>query len=1207
MKPTWPLPLPLKNRTIGISHKEIKYSISVTFYHAPSKRFYGSTYLGTELESTDGTFRLNELLYFRLKYFGPNCYGVLELIATEYTSSVVNGQYGCGWGLIRLDFSETDGVTIYQGTPRELLFADSVQELQQSLARTSSTIQCVLSRAAENINQICNDLTLIEDNEIIAASEVVPGLKPILIHSLDKRDTTLASCFGGDKIRVDNFLWHYIPATNLTLARKLKINISSAKLHFPNETRHEYEKKLLDSLIKSLPSIEISEKNTSFVKFRSEKKTLNASHTTTLQPMIVHRRVKFAVHNGHTLLGKKGDLWVELELGVEGNDDDTLHSQGSAEVGNYFTHPLCALVCLCEYIVKLPSIYVLQSHTDHAMQGAKSTADLVTIVLGYHAYIPFDGEKLILSNGGSRSNNLVSLPLINDKTCSYFANERVYTPVCSSHDLIEQPILLEFDVYCSDAKTNSRVYDETPLSGNDDIVANKALSIVTSSIKSTHSMLEGDSSEELNVHSSTEVRHRKHHSKSEFSNIVEKAADSSMLSSNTYINFLELQEQRKVATKHNNNLSQHGSSFDNDSTTISEFSTLDNTSYSGLDRKEETESQPEFKDVHQLQDCVQTLDDIVGAENSISCLTDCIEIKKVIHNDWQHTSNLNKCSPNTVSDHSTVGNTSCSDLVRIEDVREIASELHLGGDCAQNLEVIDEIDNFNGLTKCINKSAIISTSSTNSKPEHIQNCHKISFTFLECDVGSDKVFFMFHFFDHPECQTPILDTQIDQNLSVTRDFNRNIIIEFEHDFSSSLPCMLTRFKKYLDTKAMTIEIWDARSNLHIGTTHIPLKSLVSLNSSSVDSQVFESSDVFGETGILKPNLSHDSNSIGNIRVQLKSETSLIPQLSMEKKRRFARKFSLSEIEAGWTALSLSPHKIAGGRDVCQKLGTGKMIQHCHLSGDHPQAQFFRKLMEGYNGIFYQETLEAIAIDWYRREKKLDFLSRCMTATQEVNVSAPFGEAVFLEIEIMNVFNNKDRFKLEVDGIELRLLTSSDELNYFRSNVDPVTIGAELSEKCTKVLGIPEISQDGEMTFMSIGEKEVASIPCVLLVHRCVEERTTMHIKVYSSHGESIRHIEINLIPRAPIINKSFRLMAGEGELIDRTFQRPILDDEHLEIHCIKLVPSPVICKSQENGISIRCHCGKLNSNFIFLLLIYSNKYFSKMKECYKFNVQGLYT
>ena len=35
-----------------------------------------------------------------------------------------------------------------------------------------------------------------------------------------------------------------------------------------------------------------------------------------------------------------------------------------------------------------------------------------------------------------------------------------------------------------------------------------------------------------------------------------------------------------------------------------------------------------------------------------------------------------------------------------------------------------------------------------------------------------------------------------------------------------------------------------------------------------------------------------------------------------------------------------------------------------------------------------------------------------------------------------------------------------------------------------------------MTFVSIGEKEVVSIPCVPLANRCVEESSTVHIKAY---------------------------------------------------------------------------------------------------------------
>ena len=1197
-----------------IPDKEIKYSISVAFYHASSKRFYGSTYIGTEHEGTDGKYILNELLYFRLKCFGPNCYAVLELIATEYTSSTVHGQYGCGWGLIRLDFSENGETVIHQGTPRELLFSDNVQELQQSLPKTISTVQYTLSRAAGNMNQICSDLTLIEDNEIIAASEVVPGLKYITFRSFDERGTTSASCFGGDAVRTDDSLWHFTPAAHLTLARTFAIHISSVKLRFPKEGRMEYEKKLIESLMKSLPSIEISEKKTSFLKFRGGKKIIKSSNNTHLQPRIVHRRIKFAVHNGHTLLGKKGEPWVELDLLTEGNDSDTLCCQVSAEVGNYFKHTLCALVCLVEYIVRLPPIHVIQSHTEHARQGSRSTADLVKILLGYHAYIPYDGERLRLSNR-RRLNHLVSLPLINDKTCSFFANERVYTPIYSSRDQM-QPILLEFDIYCSDTKTNIRVCDETPLSDNTDVVITKSLSIV-------HNTLENGPNEEKEGGSITEDAHRNQNSESQVSNIVEKAVDSSILSSNTYEMFLELQEQRKSATKSDDQLSQHGYNSRGSPSPAFEALTLDNT----------IRRHAKHKDLYGDHDCAQIPEDMVRTKNYTD-LTKCIENKGIEQNDQlrQLQYNLNRCSPSTISECSTLSNTVHNDSIRKDDT-EIQSEPRLGCDYAQAPEVIVGTENYGCPTNSIKNSATIannpiSTRLVNSTPEHIiaehiqhasnknQNnepeshlpdCNKISFEFFECNIVSDKVdkvFFKFHFFDHPECLTSILDTRIDRKECVASSLNSNITVDFEHDFSSSLPYMLTYFERYLETKTLTIEIWDAQSKLHIGIALISLIPLVSLSTSNADSKVFASNDIFGETGVLE--LPY-SNSIGNIRVQLKSEANLRPQFSTEKKRRCAREISLTDIEASWTSnqpLSISLTDSLTGKDACQRSNVAKTNQTVHLSSDQPQAQFFHKLMEGYNGNFYQETLEAIAINWYRREKKLDFLSRCIkhATAQVVTIFAPFAEAIFLEIEIKNPLNNKDRFRLEVDGPELKVLTGGDELQYFRSNINAVTVRANVGEKCVKLQGIPESLHEGEITFISI-EKEVVSFPCVL-ANRCVEERITKHIKVYSSNGENVRHVEINVIPRLPTIDKSFRLVASEGQLIERTIQRPALDFEHFQIHYVNIAPNPVICTREGNSIIIRCYCGNFHAKYTFLLLIYADKYLSQLTECFKFQVQG---
>ena len=83
------------------------------------------------------------------------------------------------------------------------------------------------------MHQICSDLTLVKDNDIIAVSEGVPSLKYITFRSFIERETILASCFGGDDIHTDDSLWYFILAAHLILVRTFAVHISSVKLRFP--------------------------------------------------------------------------------------------------------------------------------------------------------------------------------------------------------------------------------------------------------------------------------------------------------------------------------------------------------------------------------------------------------------------------------------------------------------------------------------------------------------------------------------------------------------------------------------------------------------------------------------------------------------------------------------------------------------------------------------------------------------------------------------------------------------------------------------------------------------------------------------------------------------------------------------------------------------------------------------------------------------
>ena len=148
--PCWPIPSRLSKLLSQQSNHSLKFSISVTFYHALSKQFYGTTFVGndhtstTSAEEDDPVISLNELIYFKSKYNDHHCYAITELIATEYSPSHVDwkgNQYGCGWSVIPLNHTNTSKnqeAYILSGTPRKLLLLKTSDLLFQCRVRWES-------------------------------------------------------------------------------------------------------------------------------------------------------------------------------------------------------------------------------------------------------------------------------------------------------------------------------------------------------------------------------------------------------------------------------------------------------------------------------------------------------------------------------------------------------------------------------------------------------------------------------------------------------------------------------------------------------------------------------------------------------------------------------------------------------------------------------------------------------------------------------------------------------------------------------------------------------------------------------------------------------------------------------------------------------------------------------------------------------------
>jgi hypothetical protein len=155
---SWPLPKKVQETSKG-SPTKIECSVSISFFHLPSKQFYGSTFLGTEHPfQLNNSFELpmsnlNELVYFQTSINDPNCFIVIELVTTTRNpiNEDVDKRFGSGWAIIKPFLDErlvqendivisSGEVKIFQGTPRELLQlkGDTASILKQLEQKNSS-------------------------------------------------------------------------------------------------------------------------------------------------------------------------------------------------------------------------------------------------------------------------------------------------------------------------------------------------------------------------------------------------------------------------------------------------------------------------------------------------------------------------------------------------------------------------------------------------------------------------------------------------------------------------------------------------------------------------------------------------------------------------------------------------------------------------------------------------------------------------------------------------------------------------------------------------------------------------------------------------------------------------------------------------------------------------------------------------------------
>ena len=94
----------------------------------------------------------------------------------------------------------------------------------------------------------------------------------------------------------------------------------------------------------------------------------------------------------------------------------------------------------------------------------------------------------------------------------------------------------------------------------------------------------------------------------------------------------------------------------------------------------------------------------------------------------------------------------------------------------------------------------------------------------------------------------------------------------------------------------------------------------------------------------------------------------------------------------------------------------------------------------YSGDF-KEHLESLAlIDWYRQGQKRSLLQNVLShsLSNSVRIYPRFGKTLFFELPLTNPFGHEERFMLNLEDSELRIVTSFDEWIHLRNTCRPCT-------------------------------------------------------------------------------------------------------------------------------------------------------------------------
>jgi len=451
--PSWPIPKSIQKRLAYNSDIKLTISISLSFYHVPSKRFFGSTFVSGEVEyhakddSKNDSIFLNELIYFCPKYDrGDMQLIIVELIANEYSrkTGTKQGVYGCGWTLLRIPttkdaerkknvIQEYRSVPLNLGTPKILLrmIPNEIRAICDSSDSSGFQIQYELWVCSHDLGVTLRSNALIKYDELIGACEPIPGLRKIQLVLQNGKDIS-ENCIGGVSASKNSLglkSSKLTPVSQLHLATSLAIHLSALRLVFPNG-RKRFEASIVNGVIKTNPFIEVQRDYLRFLGI-TFRKNAKSKLMRVAKASITGRSLRIGVHNGHSLIGQDDNKWSEIELYPSDSDPNVLIcNRSSYSLPIFFDHPLCAIVVLSKYNLEL-SVTAQDRSTMRNYSKKLDRATQINVTAGYQIILPFQR-----AGGPAYLESLsVHSPLLHDATCTEFFDGPAHTSLSTSKDV----------------------------------------------------------------------------------------------------------------------------------------------------------------------------------------------------------------------------------------------------------------------------------------------------------------------------------------------------------------------------------------------------------------------------------------------------------------------------------------------------------------------------------------------------------------------------------------------------------------------------------------------------------------------------------------------------------------------------------------------------------------------------------------------------